>query len=494
VAENIFVTGNGAGGASVTVTNQIITISGLSALYPDPVDVAIGGLTTPDTAGSLTNSGRYTFSVQSQGLGGSLAPIASSPVAVVTIPIANARNADPVTFVPTLLGQTVAVEGVANVGKLGSGQINSALQDSANGIATYSTNVANLPMRGNRYVVSGGITQFNGLTRINITNGGAIYDFGATNDPAPVTVTVPQLNASTGATNGVTLQSRVVRLENLYYVSGTWATTNSVTLRDAASNNVTVYIPLNSTAISPPSYPVTLTGIAGQFDSTSPFDTGFQIQPRDQADAPVLPPVITSALTATATNGVAFVYQITTDNNPPATAFAAAPLPAGLTVNGSTGLISGTPTASGTFNVTISATNAGGTDTETLVLTVTQTGQTFSAWSGGLSNTPSLQLKYAIGGATNASATNGIPMSNSVTSSNLSITAVVRTNDPNLSVFGQSIVNLGVGIWTNNDVSRITNGVDQTGVPSGNQRQIFSTPLGIDGKKFLRLQTTLSNQ
>ena len=103
-------------------------------------------------------------------------------------------------------------------------------------------------------------------------------------------------------------------------------------------------------------------------------------------------------------------------------------------------------------------------------------------------------MLYAIGGATSPTATNGIAMSNAVTSSNLSITAVVRTNDPNLGVFGQSIVNLGAGIWTNNDVSRITNGVDQSGVPSGNQRQIFSTPLGIDGKKFLRLQTTLSNQ
>ena len=126
-------------------------------------------------------------------------------------------------------------------------------------------------------------------------------------------------------------------------------------------------------------------------------------------------------------------------------------------------------------------------------MTVIATGETFANWSGGLSNTPSLQLKYAIGGATSPTATNGIAMSNAVTSSNLSITAVVRTNDPNLSVFGQSIVDLVAGTWSSNGVS--TNiPVDQTGVPSGNQRQIFSTPLGTDGKKFLRLQTTLSNQ
>jgi len=328
-APNVSVSGAGAGSASVAVTNQVVTISGLNALNPDPVDIT-----------------------------------------VVIIPIANARNADPATFVPTQLGQTVAVEGVANVGKLGTGQINSALQDGSYGIGTYSASVANLPIRGNRYVVSGAVQQSSGYVRINITNAGAIYDFGATNDPAPLTVTVPQLNAATGATNGINLQSRVIRLENLSLVSGTWSNNSTVTLRDSASNNVAVRIQANSTAISPPSYPVTLTGIAGQFDSASPFDTGFQIQPRDQADAPVLPPVITSALTATATNGVAFVYQITTDNNPPATAFAAAPLPTGLSVDTSTGAISGTPTATGTFNVTISATNGGGTTTATLVLTV----------------------------------------------------------------------------------------------------------------------------
>jgi hypothetical protein len=84
-------------------------------------------------------------------------------------------------------------------------------------------------------------------------------------------------------------------------------------------------------------------------------------------------------------------------------------------------------------------------------------------------------------------------MSNSVTASNLSITAIVRTNDPDLSVFGQSITNLSLGTWNTADVTRITNGVDQTSVPAGNQRQIFSTPRNSEAAKFLRLQSTLTN-
>src|SRR6266566_4782728 len=79
-------------------------------------------------------------------------------------------------------------------------------------------------------------------------------------------------------------------------------------------------------------------------------------------------PVITSPLTATGQVGVAFSYQITATNSP--TSFNATGLPAGLTVNTTNGLISGTPTTAGTYSVTISATNGSGTGNATLTLTI----------------------------------------------------------------------------------------------------------------------------
>lgn len=81
-------------------------------------------------------------------------------------------------------------------------------------------------------------------------------------------------------------------------------------------------------------------------------------------------PAITSSLSAFGTVGTAFGgYQITAA--PAATAYLAAGLPAGLSLNPATGAISGTPTISGTFQVTLTASNANGLGSPVvLVLTI----------------------------------------------------------------------------------------------------------------------------
>jgi hypothetical protein len=79
-------------------------------------------------------------------------------------------------------------------------------------------------------------------------------------------------------------------------------------------------------------------------------------------------PVITSATSAPGTVGTPFSYTIAATGVP--TSYAASPLPPGLVVNTTTGIISGTPTVAGTTNVTITASNTLGTAGKTLTVTV----------------------------------------------------------------------------------------------------------------------------
>jgi len=82
-------------------------------------------------------------------------------------------------------------------------------------------------------------------------------------------------------------------------------------------------------------------------------------------------PVITSSLVANGQVGSFFSYQITAISTP--SSYGASGLPPGLSVNSSTGLISGTPSSAGTYNVTLFAANNGGTGSASLTLTVTAT-------------------------------------------------------------------------------------------------------------------------
>jgi len=77
-------------------------------------------------------------------------------------------------------------------------------------------------------------------------------------------------------------------------------------------------------------------------------------------------PVITSSLTVPADQNQSVSYQVTATSSP--TSFSASNLPPGLSLNTSTGVISGTATTPGTVTSTITATNSNGTGPSTSVV------------------------------------------------------------------------------------------------------------------------------
>jgi hypothetical protein len=130
----------------------------------------------------------------------------------------------------------------------------------------------------------------------------------------------------------------------------------------------------NASEGSPAPAPSTTTAIfrleGGATDTdnnSTDFVAGTPAPRNSSSGTPVLP-VITSPSTASGTVNAAFSYQITATNGP--TSYGASGLPAGLSVNTATGLVSGVPTATGATNAIISASNGAGTTSTSLAITM----------------------------------------------------------------------------------------------------------------------------
>ncbi len=101
--------------------------------------------------------------------------------------------------------------------------------------------------------------------------------------------------------------------------------------------------------------------------------------------------------------------------------------------------------------------------------------------------TSELLVKYAVGGALSPTGLSESTVT-VLDSSKLSLTAVVRTNDPSLSVVGEAGVDLSS--WSSIGVSMVLS-TNQNNVPSGCERRIYSVDrANSPSGQFLRLSVT----
>jgi hypothetical protein len=190
------------------------------------------------------------------------------------------------------------------------------------------------------------------------------------------------VTGTTGASRGAGAQSvsfaaiadYTIGVSTPFMVSPSASSGNAITLTVASSST-------GSATISPPVggvFTITPTGPGVVTLQATASGGGFNTNWLQQSFNVIGVPIFTSSTTATATVGTSFSYTTTAMNSPagtpgylPITYGVVSGLPATLTLDTSTGVITGTPTAAGTINAVISATNGTGPASPNLALTIT---------------------------------------------------------------------------------------------------------------------------
>ncbi len=185
-----------------------------------------------------------------------------------------------------------------------------------------------------------------------------------TSFPAPLTITVGAPNVLPIITSPTIATASLGSPFVTYLIAATGLpTTYSATGLPAGLTLNTLTGAINGTPTATGTFLVTITATSSQGTSI-PATVSITVAPAGVG------PIITSPITATGAAGTAIApYAIVATGLP--TTYTATGLPAGLVFNPVTGIISGTPTISGTFPITLSATNANGTTVSSVILTVT---------------------------------------------------------------------------------------------------------------------------
>jgi hypothetical protein len=459
--------------------------------------VTISGLSTPDTAVSTALDGNYGITVETAGANGTLASVLVSPTVYVIVPIINLRGVD-ADGVPTQLGKKVAFEGVVTASGLGStvGRTKAYVQDASAAIYIYSTAFSSAPIQGNIYGALGTLTQFRGGTQIDPGTSANLVDRGAGVLPEPTVLTLP-ISTTVGERYEGSLV-KVVGLSRTQTEVDSWVTSATITLQDSAAATVDLFLQpdsknnnVNSTT-EPSNYPATVVGILGQYDQESPFITGYQLQPRAQADliSSVVAPSALSYANINATVGTPIGNVTPTVTGTPTSYSISATLPAGLSFDTGTGVISGTPSATASSaTYTVTASNAGGNTTATLTVAVVAAGSTYNSWLGTAPASDAAFWDYVFGAATPGTLDPSLRPTVAVTAGNLVLTYYVRQGTLGLTVTPKTSADLAGGPsgWVTADIT-----VDNVGAArevNGVIVQQKTASVPVSGtKKFLRVE------
>lgn len=188
-------------------------------------------------------------------------------------------------------GYDARLTGVATVdnGTFSSSSLDVYMQDATAGINVFSFNVDTSfsYVVGNNYTVVGVIDQFNGKTEITPADETDIVDNGAGTIPPPAVRTIAELLLDPETYEGMlvaVLQADTTGGGDPWPPAGSNA---SVEITDDGGTSVLVLridLDTNIDGSPEPNWPVNVSGIFGQFDTSVPYTGDYQLMPRSTDD------------------------------------------------------------------------------------------------------------------------------------------------------------------------------------------------------------------
>ena len=341
-----------AGSLAVTTTGSPIPAITETGTLPTGLTFVDNGSGTAILAGTPTATGTFPLTVTATNGAGTVTQ--SFTLTVDQAPTITSASSDTVplgtafTFPVTTTGYPAAA--LTDTGTLPTGV---TFVDNGNGTATLAgtpTATGTFPLTVNAASTAGTVTQSFTLT---VDQAPTITSAGSDTVPLGTAFTFPVATAGFPAAS----------------LSETGALPTGVTFVTTGNGTAT----LAGTPTATGGFPITITATSTAGTVTQSFTLTVE-----QA------PTITSAGSDTATLGDAFTFPVTTTGFPAPTLTESGALPTGVTfvANGNgTATLAGTPTATGGFPLTITATSTAGTVTQSFTLTVDQAPTITSAGS-----------------------------------------------------------------------------------------------------------------
>lgn len=130
--------------------------------------------------------------------------------------------------------------------------------------------------QGDSLTIRGRLSQFNGLAQLDFLD---TIIFHQSNQPLRTPFLITSLNE-----NG---ESELVRMNNVTAKTGNWISGNQYVYYNGGADSVMVRLVPNTHKLigkPKPTKTFSIIGIGGQFDASSPYNTGYQLFPRDSND------------------------------------------------------------------------------------------------------------------------------------------------------------------------------------------------------------------